>query len=136
MVNLKKSDIEEIHEKILSCKNTYLWEGYINQLNIISQKLWTRPTHYILELLQNAEDACRESGKENGEFKINVSTKRIKITHNGKPFTNEDLKCLCNVKSNKKPEKGTIGYLGIGFKSVFKITDAPEIYSGDYWFIV
>jgi hypothetical protein len=40
---------------------------------------------------------------------------------------------LCVVfVQQKRPELGTIGYLGIGFKSVFKITDSPHIFSGRF----
>ena len=34
----------------------------------------------------------------------------------------------------KKPEQGTLGYLGIGFKSVFKVSDCPQIHSGGFHF--
>ena len=45
-------------------------------------------------------------------------------------FTNVNVKALCDVgKSTKQHKVGYIGQKGIGFKSVFKVTDAAEIHS-------
>lgn len=56
------------------------------------------------------------------------------MIHNASPFKESDVKALCGIRSSKKPEKGTLGYLGIGFKSTFKVTDCPEIYSNEFQF--
>jgi len=95
--------------------------------------VFVRTTRFIMELIQNAEDSLIDADYP-GEIEIIVSNKRIKIIHNGKPFTREDIDAICGVRSTKKPERGTLGYLGIGFKSVFKITDCPQIFSGPYAF--
>ena len=52
----------------------------------------------------------------------------------GQPFEEKNLRAICNINSSKKPEQGTLGYLGIGFKSVFKISDCAEIYSNGFQF--
>lgn len=95
--------------------------------------VFVRTTRFIMELIQNAEDSLIDADYP-GEIEIIVSNKRIKIIHNGKPFTREDVDAICGVRSTKKPERGTLGYLGIGFKPVFKITDCPQIFSGPYAF--
>lgn len=95
--------------------------------------VFVRTSRFIMELIQNAEDALIDADYP-GEIEIIVSNKRIKIIHNGKPFTKEDVDAICGIRSTKKPERGTLGYLGIGFKSVFKITDCPQIFSGPYAF--
>jgi hypothetical protein len=59
---------------------------------------------------------------------------RVKVAHNGVPFEQTNVDAICGVRSTKKPEQGTLGFLGIGFKSVFKITDCPEIHSGKFSF--
>ena len=104
-----------------------LWEGYCNLQKLASGDIWESSTRYIYELLQNAEDA------EASEFKIYISKERIKIVHNGKPFTEDDVRNICYAVSKKDPNE-TIGYLGVGFRSVFTVTDKPEIYSGEYRF--
>jgi len=103
------------------------WEGYCNLQKLASGDIWESSTRYIYELLQNAEDA------KASEFKIYISKERIKIVHNGKPFTKDDVRNICYAVSKKDPNE-TIGYLGVGFRSVFIVTDKPEIYSGEYRF--
>jgi len=124
----KKSTVENICKEIEDSKGTHIWSDYVNALKLISQVIFTRSSGFILELIQNAEDSGLGL-KSQGVFEISINTKRIKIAHNGKPFDEADIKALCGIRSSKKPEKGTLGYLGIGFKSVFKVTDCPEIYS-------
>lgn len=48
-------------------------------------------------------------------------------------FTENNIRALCDVgRTTKKHTVGYIGQKGIGFKSVFKITDAPQIHSKDF----
>ncbi|HEV2500709.1 MAG TPA: DUF3883 domain-containing protein [Terriglobia bacterium] len=86
-----------------------------------------------MELIQNAEDAGHGLDTH-GLMEVSIGEKRLKVSHDGRPFTGEDVRALCGIRSSKKPEKGSLGYLGIGFKSVFKVTDSPEIYSGGFQF--
>ncbi len=45
-------------------------------------------------------------------------------------FSEGNIRALCDVgRTTKKHTVGYIGQKGIGFKSVFKITDAPQIHS-------
>jgi len=45
-------------------------------------------------------------------------------------FSESNIRALCDVgRTTKKHTVGYIGQKGIGFKSVFKITDAPQIHS-------
>jgi len=104
-----------------------IWQGYCNLQKLASGDIWESPTRYIYELLQNAEDAKAK------EFKIYISKKRIKIVHNGNLFTEDDVRNICYAMSKKDPNE-TVGYLGVGFRSVFAITDKPEIYSGKFMF--
>lgn len=129
----KKAIIEGIRQEIEASKGTYIWKDYVNALNLISQVVFTRSTGFILEFIQNAEDSGIDLGYA-GVFEISMNKRRVKIMHNGRPFTENDVKAICGIRSSKKPEKGTLGYLGIGFKSVFKITDSSEIYSNGFQF--
>jgi hypothetical protein len=102
-------------------------------LDAVSESIFSRSAHFILEMLQNAEDAgSKLTGK--GEISFHVSPSRVKVTHNSAPFKDTNVDAICGIRSNKKPEEGTLGYLGIGFKSVFKITDCPQIHSGGFHF--
>lgn len=129
-----KEFVEGICKEIESSRGTRLWEDSINMLGTISESIFSRSAHFILELLQNAEDAGSKISTGAGEIEFSVSEARIKVTHNGLPFIEQDVNAISGVRSTKKPEQGTLGYLGIGFKSVFKISDCPQIYSGPFHF--
>ncbi|MEA5583612.1 hypothetical protein VB620_19995 [Nodularia harveyana UHCC-0300] len=93
--------------------------------------LYSDRTHFIYELLQNAEDA----GATKVIFKL--FNDRLEVYHNGRLFTEEDVQGICGlVRSTKKEDLTKIGNFGIGFKSVYAYTDSPEIHSGDEHFFV
>ena len=131
--------IEEIRESILADKGRRTWEDLVRSTNLVSDLLFAKTAHFLLELVQNAEDAglrgLRE-GKllEKGIFQVFLSEKRVKVVHNAPPFAAEDVNAICGLRTTKKPKEGTLGYLGIGFKAVFKVTETPEIHSGSYQF--
>jgi len=124
--------VQHIRQEIEKSRNVRLWQDSIHMLNTVSESIFSRSAHFILELLQNVEDARSNSGS--GEIEFSISPARIKVTHNGVPFTDTNVDAICGVRSNKKPEQGTLGYLGIGFKSVFKISDCPQIHSSGFHF--
>ncbi|HXM43991.1 MAG TPA: DUF3883 domain-containing protein [Bryobacteraceae bacterium] len=119
--------------EIEAARGTRIWTDYVNALKLISQVVFTRSSAFILELLQNAEDSGLGLNST-GTFDIALNRRRIKVSHNGSPFAPADVRALCGIQSSKKPERGTLGYLGIGFKSVFTATDSPEIYSRGFAF--
>jgi hypothetical protein len=82
------------------------------------------PVHFIYELLQNAED------QEATEAQFVLSAHGLVFRHNGKSFTRSDVINITSIgNSDKIRESNKIGRFGIGFKSVFAITDRPEIYT-------
>lgn len=129
-----KAFITDIRQQIDASRHTRLWEDSINMLSTVSESIFSRSAHFILELLQNAEDACLRIRRSSGEIKFSISPDRIRVSHNGAPFNQADVSAICGVRSSKKPEEETLGYLGIGFKSVFKVSDRPEIHSGGFHF--
>ncbi len=91
--------------------------------------LYTDRTHFVFELLQNAEDA--------GATRIifNLFKDRLEVIHDGRPFNEKDVRGVCGVCEGTKDEDLTqIGKFGIGFKSVYAYTKTPEIHSGDQAF--
>ncbi|GKF31597.1 histidine kinase-, DNA gyrase B-, and HSP90-like ATPase family protein, partial [Tanacetum coccineum] len=58
------------------------------------------------------------------------------VLNNEQGFSVENIKALCYVgnSTKKEPSAGYIGKKGIGFKSVFWVTDAPEIHSNGFHF--
>jgi len=128
-----KEIVDNIRREIEGARGTHIWDDYVNALRLISQVVFTRSSGFILELIQNAEDSGLDM-TEPGRFEIRMNKQRVKISHNGRPFNENDVKAISGIRSSKKPERGFLGYLGIGFKSVLKITDRPEIYSNGFQF--
>ena len=89
-------------------------------------------THFIFELLQNAEDALGRRGDSNGPRKVmfELTPTRLTLSHFGRPFDEADVRGVCGIAESTK-DKFSIGRFGIGFKSVYTFTDCPEIHSGD-----
>lgn len=84
------------------------------------------------ELLQNADDAAVD---QDLAFKVFLLKDYLVFNYNGKPFDEADLQSLCSVAaSSKSTQSHKIGYKGIGFKSVFKITDCAWIQSEENCF--
>lgn len=99
--------------------------------------LYTDLNRFIEEVIQNAEDAYRRkiAKTEKGKIKFLLFNDRIEVLHNGKDFDENDLMSIttfANTTKDKKNEVNLIGKFGIGFKSVFSITDEPAIHSGNY----
>lgn len=128
-----KAAVEKIRQELDNSKGTHIWQDYVNALRLVSQVVFTRSSGFVLELIQNAEDAG-QTLPGIGEVTITVNKERLKFIHNGAPFDESNLRAICGIRSSKKPERGTLGYLGIGFKSVFKVADCAEIYSSGFQF--
>lgn len=106
----------------------HMKENNYNASEIIAN-LYSDVSHFIYELLQNAEDS--EATFINFELKEDS----LFITHNGKLFNYNDVDAITTIGfSTKKDDLNKIGKFGAGFKSVFAITNTPRIYSGDVSF--
>lgn len=93
--------------------------------------LYPDRTHFVFEILQNAEDAGAS------KVRFTVSQDKLEVTHDGRPFTDRDVRGLCGIGEGEKADDLTkIGRFGIGFKSVYAYTMRPEIHSGDDHFCI
>lgn len=83
--------------------------------------------HFVYELLQNAEDARAT------RVVIEYHEDKLIFYHNGKPFDEGDVKGVSSMLmgTKDKNDASTIGKFGMGFKSVFKYTYQPEVYSDE-----
>ena len=129
-------DYEEIHRDNLQRYGTDI--GRIGKL--LFADTYADRTHFIFELLQNAEDAIARRGAEwDGERAISfhLSEKKLRVGHFGDPFNEADVRGICNIaESTKKGSSTEIGRFGIGFKSVYAFTDRPEVHSGSEDFAI
>jgi len=96
-------------------------------------RLYSDRTHFVFELLQNAEDAAARSDVHSApkEVRFDLFHDRLELRHNGRPFDQRDVRGICSVGAGTKSDDLTqIGKFGIGFKSVYAYTSSPEIHSG------
>lgn len=101
--------------------------------------LYPDRTHFVFELLQNAEDALRRlnGNGSSGRVGFVLAADSVRFSHYGDPFTTEDVRGVCAIaRRAKESDLTAIGRFGIGFKSVYAITDHPEVHSGDEHFTV
>ena len=112
------ADYEKIRAENIA---RYGWDTAV--LDLLGH-LYSERTHFIYELIQNAEDA----GATRIDF--DVHDDRVEVRHDGRPFTEADVRGVCGVAKSTK-DLTSIGKFGIGFKAVYAYTKTPRIYSGD-----
>ncbi|HDP68317.1 MAG TPA: molecular chaperone HtpG [Candidatus Marinimicrobia bacterium] len=133
-------------------KKTYQFKAELNQLlHLIVHSLYTHPEVFLRELISNASDALnkvrfmqltnQEICDPQAELKIKIDLDEKKqlftiedsgigmtedelITNIGTVANSGTLKFLEEIqKKGKKPEGDLIGQFGVGFYSVFMVTD-------------
>lgn len=94
-------------------------------------------THFIFELLQNAEDALarRPASHASRAVRFDLSGSQLRVSHWGKPFDEADVRGVCGIGETTK-DLTAIGRFGIGFKSVYAFTSRPEVHSGTEAFAI
>lgn len=109
----------------------------------LAQQFYSDQTHFIYELLQNAQDALkrRSIAEPDHTFpksvKFSLFSDRLELRHCGQKFDKEDVKGISDIlRGTKSLDTKQIGKFGIGFKSVYAFTESPEIHSGDEHFVI
>jgi hypothetical protein len=94
-------------------------------------RLYSDRTHFVFELLQNAEDARAT------KVSFSLFADHLEVRHDGRYFNEMDVRGVCGVDEGTKGDDLTkIGKFGIGFKSVYAYTTRPEIHSGSEHFYI
>jgi hypothetical protein len=104
-------------------------------------KMYSDRTHFIYELMQNAEDACERQKQAHGDtdffLRFKLYPDKLTLIHNGIPFDDDDIVGICGIVAGTKTnDPRQIGKFGIGFKSVYAYTTSPEIYNGSKSFCI
>ncbi|KIJ11344.1 hypothetical protein PAXINDRAFT_171798 [Paxillus involutus ATCC 200175] len=120
----------------------------VNQRALVQKVLARYPEEFTVfrELVQNADDAGAENveiefqtedyalGKKlmNGTVTdlTKIKTSKWVVKNDGAEFKPEDWSRLTNI-ADGNPDDQKIGAFGVGFFSVFSITDSPVVISGD-----
>lgn len=93
------------------------------------EDLYPDSTHFIYELLQNAEDTGAT------EAKFNLLNNKLVFEHNGRPFEERDIYAITDIgEGTKAGDDDKIGRFGVGFKAVFAYSETPHIWSPTYSF--
>ena len=93
-------------------------------------------THFIFELLQNAEDALDRLPKPPSRaVSFALKDTSLRVSHYGAPFNEQNVRGICGIDESTK-KFNEIGRFGIGFKSVYAFTERPEIHSGSEAFAI
>lgn len=117
--------IKKLHDEFLNeaKQSPILLSDLANLEKYISESYSERS---LIELIQNADDA------NSTKFYITIiNDNAVLVANNGDYFTEEDVIALCRSgSSTKKRKSNTIGYRGIGFKSIVNYTNNVHVYSG------
>lgn len=136
--------IRKLYTDRYASKGSLNDQDFERSLDLLTKELYEKPTHFVLELIQNADDnhyapgTCpcldftlqRRKGQGFGGY--------LWVTCNEVGFTKDNVESICRIRCSTKQradrERGYIGEKGIGFKAVFKIADVIWISSGGYLF--
>ncbi len=122
----------------IRCENIKRYGTDIGRIGpMLLANRYDEQTHFIFELLQNAEDALGRLSKppESRAVSFDLKDTSLRISHYGDRFDERDVRGICGIAKTTK-ELNEIGRFGIGFKSVYAFTDRPEIHSGSEDFAI
>lgn len=84
---------------------------------------------YPLELVQNANDAAGSPGATGGRLQFVLTDSALLVADEGSGFENDQVNAICSLGRSSKDPRKSIGYKGLGFKSVNEITCEPQIFA-------
>ena len=104
-----------------------------NFLDTLSKQLSARESTFVYELLQNANDYPVEGRSVDVEF--HITDNYLLFLHSGDKFNVRNISGICGInEKDKVANKKTIGYKGIGFKTVFLNNHYVYLRTGEYSF--
>jgi hypothetical protein len=107
-------------------------EDYVNTLKILSDTTYQDRKHFLLELIQNADDATYE--EKEAKIRFIIKEYNLELRYNESGFDTDDVIAITGAGASTKTGKrklshSFIGEKGIGFKSVFALASEVEIES-------
>lgn len=104
-----------------------------NFLDTLSKQLSAKESTFVYELLQNANDYPVEGEMVDVEF--HITDNYLLFMHTGDKFNVRNISGICGINEKEKvANKKTIGYKGIGFKTVFLNNHYVYLRTGQYSF--
>ncbi|MDP9579740.1 UNVERIFIED_ORG: hypothetical protein J2X74_005614 [Bacillus sp. 1751] len=112
--------------KVLDASSNTIWDELkkIRESSELEKKTIRR--RWIWELIQNASDCTPKDKKI--DIKVDYSNKQIVFSHNGLPFSYENLlDLITQISSKQSSEEKKTGKFGTGFMSTHLLSDIVQI---------
>ena len=84
---------------------------------------------FLTELIQNASDQATRARRRDATITIVRTADVLAVFNEGLPFDDKGAEALTSLALGDKDGGECLGNKGVGFKSVFEVSAAPEIYS-------
>ncbi|MBY0545222.1 MAG: DUF3883 domain-containing protein [Gammaproteobacteria bacterium] len=128
---MKESTIKAIHDRRKATdQNSQTLAG---MLEATIHTGFHDPHKFVYEILQNANDA------EAKIISFFLDENYLLVSYDGVPFEKSDIERICDVSTHDSAEQSSkvynldkVGYKGIGFKSVFCVSESVTLISNDY----
>ena len=138
MTEEQKRLFQKLHDKKTKDISVLMDDDYVSIWRSTIEK-YPESAHFVYELIQNADDANASV------VSFILSDNQLIFKHNGtkhfdvsdvedKKVVRGDINAICSTCSTKSDDEKTIGKFGVGFKSVFKYVNSPEIYDDSFRF--
>jgi hypothetical protein len=121
---------------LYECELSSFHNDYRLELTILSlsEQLNTELAHFLLELVQNADDLKYQPGTR-PSLTFRLIGNHLLVVSNETGFKERDVESICSVgDSTKVGIEDTTGEKGIGFKSLFKAAEEVTIASNGFHF--
>ena len=80
-----------------------------NTIEQLAENLYTHNVHFVMELIQNAEDNTYD-GDATPTVKLELYPHAVVVFNNEVGFSDKNIESICSV--NKSTKKGKVGYIG------------------------
>lgn len=100
--------------------------------HLVQGQYWGR---YPFELMQNANDAAaqlaRRRGRKYGQGRVlfRITPTALLVADNGTGFSKDNVSAIASLGKSSKTMSSSVGYKGLGFKSVGEVTATPQVVS-------
>jgi len=132
-----KNVIDRLHQSIIDSpagsgdRDVKMIETLKSQLTASGKEI------FIYELLQNANDYPQKENGKNVPVKVefHIMNEYLVFMHSGAEFNEKNIAAICNINDKEKSDNpDAIGYKGIGFKTVFVVSNNVYLSTGPYHF--
>lgn len=132
-----KNVIDRLHKAIIDSpagsgdRDVKMIETLKSQLTASGKEI------FIYELLQNANDYPQKVGNNivPVDVEFHIMDEFLIFMHSGAEFNERNIAAICNINDKEKSNNpNAIGYKGIGFKTVFVVSNYVYLSTGPYHF--